>query len=251
MALTATDTIGFEPVYNKAGFPANPIEYEGSSGTAYVRGSILRMANGLAATVTYATTPQVTHPIIGVCAESKTLTTADRFIKVWQPDGQVFKVTFAHHKDMTSYGTTTASIFRAATGTADLWGIASTVTGLKALLYIYEGPGKGDTRVVTQHTSGADSTLNITVSSPFSAYPTSDSKAIVLAGSTGLSYPTNVGSLLALSSDSNLQLSALTSAVAGCSYAIVQSVDMANLTMDIMFAPSKTINGIGIANATA
>jgi len=250
MALTANNTVGFEPVYNKAGFPANPTAYEGSSGTEYVRGSLLRMVNGLAATMTYASTPNVAAPIIGVCAETKTLTTADRMIKVYQPDGQVFKVTFAHQKDVACYGSSASNQFRASTSAANLWGVATT-TGIKALIHIYSGPGKGDTRVITTHSSGADSTLIMTVSSPFSATPTTDSIAIVLADTTGLQYPTNIGALLKLSSDSNLKLSALTSAAAGDCYAVVQSVDMANLTMDVMIAPSKTVMGLGFSNSTA
>ena len=46
MALTATNTVGFEVKYNKCGFPTNPVKYELKPNTAFSKGQLVTMPMG-------------------------------------------------------------------------------------------------------------------------------------------------------------------------------------------------------------
>ena len=252
MAHSARNTVGFERVYNKTGFPANAIDYEGSSGSTYAAGQLVRLESGKATAMTYQSSGVVGKPIVGVAAETSTaLTTADVKIKVFPVDNEVLKVSFDNHMDINgSSNASSGSYFYASTldnnATAEPWNqtAGSTTLFSGALIYIYEGPGKGDVRIIDEMTTGgANSSHVIEVTNPFSATPTSASKAIVLIDSSGSTLSSGLpgigpGRLVGLSTASALKVACGSTAAATEAIGMVVSVDPENLTADVMIAPS-------------
>ncbi len=252
MALTATDTYGFERKYSKTGFPTNPVSYVGSTGTTYTMGRLATIptptGSGMLTTLTSTGNVTNTNPIIGVIAETKTCTSTDYMVKVYDNPFDVFRVSFVGHADIACGGSTVANKFTMAISTT-----ASTAANLMkgSLIYIYEGPGKGDVRTVTANTK-ADPGV-ITVAPAFSAIPTTASKAIVLCGiSTSGKTDTrgvNVGTpMLKLSTASSAKVKI--DPLANNNYLNVVAIDPANLTMDVMIAPAKHAFGIGRSIST-
>lgn len=246
MAHTAYNTVGFERAYNKSGFTGNPVPMEGSTGTTYTEGTLLAILPagqadaGLLTTLTGASTVDGNTVIAGVCAETITTTDSAKHVKVWPVVNEVFKVTFDGHYDVAANKTSTATNrFHPNAETDSTGGAGAEAVG--ALLYIYEGPGKGDIRTITGHTTGAAGTSVFTVSGAFSALPTTDSKAVILVekSSDDIKAGANVGSQLRLSTASSSKVSIKKPAL-GDGYINVLSIDPKNLTMDVMIAPAKT-----------
>ena len=247
MALTATDTYGFERKYSKTGFPTNPVSYAGSTGTTYTMGRLATIpapsGSGMLVTLTSTGSVTNTNPIIGVIAETKTCTPTDYMVKVYDNPFDVYKVSFDGHTDLACGGSTASNQFKMAISTT-----ASTAANLMkgSLIHIYEGPGKGDTRTVTANTAASPGV--ITVAPAFSATPTTASKAVVLCGMTTAGKTdtkgVNVGTpMLKVSSNSDGKVRIDPSNTNN--YLNVVDIDPANLTMDVMIAFTKHAFGMG------
>lgn len=244
MTLSAHNTVGFEKSYNKSGFQTNPLLYEGATATTYTKGTLLgiipagQASAGLLTSITGASTVGVAMQIAGVAAETKTTTDSNKHVKVWPVKDEVFTVSFTDHADVTASATSTAKNHFNTT-------LASNSTlAIGSPIYIYEGPGKGDVKVIT-----ASSTANnrFTVSGEFSALPTTASKAIILAPistASTVSAGANVGSQLRVSTGSASKVSVKSAAV-GIGYVNVLGIDHKNLTMDVRIAPAKSLIGQG------
>lgn len=246
MTHTAHNTVGFEKSYNKSFTPTNPLLYEGATGTTYTKGTLLgiqpagQASAGLLASLNGESTVDENTLIVGVAAETKTTTDSDHDLKVWPINNEVFTVSFDGHWDVSGNKTSTAdNRFHPNAETDSTGGAGAEAVG--ALLYMYEGPCKGDVRTITGHTTGAAGTSLFTVSGEFSATPTTASKAVILVekSSDDIKAGANVGSQLKLSTASASKVS-IKKATFADGYINVLSVDPANLKMDVMIAPAKS-----------
>ncbi len=247
MAHSAYNTVGFEKSYNKSGWQQNPVAYDGATATTYTKGTLVgilpagQAGGGVLTSITGASTIDGATVIAGVCAETKVTTDSDKSVKVWPTIGEVFKVSFDGYWDVAANKASTAlNRFHANAITDSTGGAGAEAVG--ALMYIYDGPGKGDMRTITGHTTGAAGTNVFTVSGAFSALPTTATNAVLLVnrGSTGLVYAgANVGSQLRVSTASASKVS-IKKPLLGDGYLNVLSIDPKNLTMDVMIAPAKT-----------
>jgi len=178
MTLTASRTsVGFEKVGNLLGIPSNPRKYELTPGSTFDKGQMVYLSAGK---VTAATT--TANNILGVMAE-KVAATANTtgtvtYGYVYDNPFDEFRVTFTGHIDGVVETCTAANQFTDATyaaTTAD-----DTLNG--ALLYIYEGPGKGDIRTVSDYETA---TALVYVDKNFSETLTTNTKYICLAATSG------------------------------------------------------------------
>lgn len=186
MALTASRiTMGFEPVYNKAlGSVPNPVEYELTPNTAFSRGDMVVLAAGK---LTKASASSVAD-IIGVMAES--IAAADNPSgsitngSVYDHPGNVYRCTFADHRDASATGgsTTTLVDTNLSTSNNDVWN--------GALLYVYDGPSAGSIRTVSDYTGSSD-TLDVDAAFPEAI--TTASKYIMLGAAAEVNDVINEG----------------------------------------------------------
>lgn len=253
MTHSATNTNGFEFKYNKLGFPTNPVEYELTPNTAISQGTpvvISTPATGGLAKVSALSSGTVNKQktILGVMAETFTTTTnptsAQTYGKVYDNPFNVYKVSFANHYDGTvgtasSIATVLNTGVSCGTGTSNLAG---------ALVYVYEGPAKGDIRTITSNTSAGVAT----VAPGFSASPTTLSKIIITAQKSSggfTAYGLNVGTVGAKCSTADSCRKVDCSVAPGVAgYLNVLAVDPANLTMDVMFQPAKCTLTAGVTS---
>ena len=244
MTLTAMNTVGFERSYNKSDFPGNAVFYDATTGTEFKKGSLAAIAPageanaGLAVPVTSTSTINEALTLVGVVAEDKTTTDDDRRVKINAIDGEVYTVSFDGHLDVACGGSTAQNEFKLAVSTSGST-VANDLRG--ALMYIYDGPGKGSKNTITAHTKGAANTAKVVVSGNFLAQPTTASKAIILApynsSTKKIIKGANIGSFLRVSTAARKV--SIAGKAAGEGYLNVLSVDPANLKMDVMIAPSK------------
>jgi len=177
MAYSPKATNGFEFRYNKAGFPANSVLYEGTSGVTYTQGELVYLTAGaMLAVATTALVSTVDTPVVGVVAATVTCSTKStaRYVPVYDNPLNVYEVTIYGHVDTTATAGT-ANTVTATTGVLST--TANTYAG--SVVYIYEGPGKGDKRTIASHTA-ANPTV-ITINGEWSATPTTASKFVVLS----------------------------------------------------------------------
>jgi len=239
MALTATNTLGFERSRNLAGHPANSITLNGSSGTTYTQGNLLGIvpaglaAGGTLITVTSTAIPGTDVLLAGPCEATLACDASTKAVSVTAVPSEVFTVSFDGHIDIGSGSTLrTASIFASTEWT-------SAGQPLGAMLYVYEGPSKGDIRTVTAASSSGTS---FTVNSPFTQTLSSASKAIVLCSTAAASAGVNIGSVVKVSTASNSKV-AVNSTALGTGYLQVLAIDPENLKMDVAILPNRTVFG--------
>lgn len=245
MTLTAYDSMGFEHCRNAAGFPPNAIKYEGSTGTTYTRGAPVVLSAGKLLELAHDASPTTALPIVGICAETKTCATDDYMVEVVPTDGNVFTVTITGHQDVTCNGASTAANQFNIAQSSSLNTSATAIAG--ALIHIYEGPGKGDTRAIMSNSTGSSvGATRVTVAPPFSATPTTASKAVMLCdySSGAWGFPKNIGDLVARSTASALKTRVAVLDSSALAMFAIQSADMANLKIDVTIAPTKTVFGL-------
>lgn len=239
MALTATNTVGFEAKYNKAGFPTNPVDYELKPNTAFSKGQLAYMPMGNSGEqrvtpLTSTVTVNGTNPIVGVMAETFTTTTnptsSKTFGRVYDNPFNIYRVSFANHYDGTASASTVATQLKSGVGSTG----ANSLKG--ALVHIYEGPGEGDIRTISSDTTAGV----ITVAPSFSSTPTTATKFIVMASSAFNAAGYNVGTIGGkVSTGSALKMSAKTAAAIATGYLNVVGVNPEKLTVDVMITPAK------------
>lgn len=226
MALTASRTTqGFEWIYNKAGVSANPNLYELTPNTAFSKGDAVVLTAGKVAKAAANATN-----ILGVMAE--TIAAADNpaagltYGLVYDNPFDVFRCSFADHRDAAATGGTSTTLIDTvlSTSTDDDWN--------GALLYIYEGPGAGDIRTVSDYTGATDV---LTVAKAFTATPTTASKYILLgAGGAATADVINVGKVgIDLKDENTIDANATVASEAGPM--VVLDINPKELTMDVMF----------------
>jgi hypothetical protein len=242
MALTATATNGLEFKYNKAGHPANPVVFEGSSGVTYTKGRLAALTSGLLVTQTSTHVGAQIRPFVGVIAETVTTTATDREVKVYDNPLNVYTVSFDGQKDGTVAGSTSDT-------TIKLTGVSATTANRLAgnLIHVYTGPGKGTTKTVVSNTA-ANPTI-ITVSGNWTQRPTTASSAILLskhASTAATAYGANVGRCVKLSTAAG-KVSCADATLGGANQFAVVGADPANLTLDVMIRPTKSYIGHGTA----
>ena len=133
-------TVGFERVGNLAGYSPNPVPYELTGNTAFPKGAVVVMTNGLLALAGDSSEAA----IVGVMAEEvkQADNPADKttYGMVYDNPLDVFRASVAGHLDITaSEGTTT----RFQNDTEFHAGMRGST------IYIYEGPSKGAVRVTS------------------------------------------------------------------------------------------------------
>ena len=178
MAYTAPRTTqGFELIGNMFGPAPNPNAYILTPNTDFAKGDMVVLTNGMVAKAAANATN-----VLGVMAMSYSKT-ANPSAKqtmglVYDNPYNIYRCSFADHRDAaaTSGTTTTLIDTQLATSADDVWN--------GAMLWIYEGPGAGDVRIVKDYTGATDI---LTVEEPFTATPTTSSKYILLgeAGAAG------------------------------------------------------------------
>lgn len=226
MALTASRTTqGFEWVRNQMGFSANPHNYELTPGTAFSKGDVVVLTAGRVAKAAANATN-----VLGVMAESVTAannpSNATTFGLVYDNPYDVFRCTFADHRDAAATGGTTTTLIDTALPTlADNdWN--------GALLYVYAGPAAGSLRTVAGYTGATDT---LTVSEPFPTAPTAASYYIMLgAGGAANADVINVGKVgVDLKSEAVIDANATVASEAGPM--VVLAINPTELTMDVKF----------------
>jgi hypothetical protein len=187
MAYAAPKTSqGFELIGNMYGPAPNPNEYILTPNTAFAKGDMVVLTNGMIAKAAANATD-----VLGVMAKSYT-TTENPSAKqtmglVYDSPFNIYRCTFADHRDAAATGGTSTTLIDTAlsTSTDDVWN--------GAYMWIYEGPGAGDVCIVKDYTGTSDT---LTVEEAFSATPTTASKYILLgeAGAAGdVVYPGATG----------------------------------------------------------
>lgn len=230
-------SIGFEPIYNKAlGAVPNPVKYELTPNTAFDRGDMVVLTAGK---VAKATAASVTG-ILGVMAES--IAQADNpadgltFGAVYDHPDNVYRVTFCDQTDSTATGGTDTTLLDTALSTSsnDVWN--------GALLYIYEGPGAGDIRTVSDYVGATDT---LTVTKAFSETPTTDSKYIILGGAAEANDVINVGARgLVLKDEARIDANASRlSSAAEVGPLVCLDINPEELMMDVMIKRSCHFTG--------
>ncbi len=192
MALTAKRTTnGFELVRNLIqGAAMNPVPYELTPGESFTVGDMVVLSAGRVTKATSASTSN----ILGVMAETITAATnKTTYGLVYDNPYNVYRVTFANHRDATATGGTTTTLIDTTlpTSTDDVWN--------GALLYVYDGPGAGSVRTVTDYVGATDT---LTVSEPFPVPITNQSKYILLGNGGAVGNVINVGSIGVVLKDS-------------------------------------------------
>ena len=169
-------TVGFERVYNMAGFPSNPVPYELKGNTAFKKGALVVIDDGLLDVADNNTTSKV----VGVMAEE--VKQADNpsdevtYGMVYDNPLDVFRVSVADHLDVTATGGSATRFEATGEFNDDMEG---------SVIYVYEGPSKGAVRTIS---NSADNFVD--VYEPFPEDITTDSKAVVLGedGASGAIY---------------------------------------------------------------
>lgn len=244
MALTATATNGLEFNYTKAGHPANPVVFEGSSGVTYTKGRLAALTSGLLVTQTSTHVGAQIRPFVGVFAETVTTTATDREVKVYDNPHNVYTVSFDGHNDSTVAGSTSDT-------TIKLTSVNATVANRLAgnLIHVYDGPGKGTTKTVVSNTAASPSI--ITVSGNWTQRPTTASSAVAICNTSSTvgaagNIGANVGRCVLLSTAAG-KVSCRAATLGGANQFAVVGVDPANLTLDVVIRPTKSYLGFGTA----
>lgn len=225
MALTASYvTAGFEPVYNKIMQQVpNPVAYELAPNTAFAKGDLVVLSAGKVVKAAASATN-----VLGAMAAAYTTVTnptGEMTVgMVYDQPFNVYRVTFAGHRDGTATGGTTTTLVDTGltTSTDNVWN--------GALLYVYEGPGAGSIRTVKTYTGASDT---LTVEKAFPTAITTASKYILLGAAAAAGDVINVGSVgVNISSASTVNAAATVVAEAGP--LAVLAIDPFALTMDVM-----------------
>lgn len=236
MAMTASRTSnGFEPIYNKSlGAVPNPVAYELTPSTTFAMGDMVTITAGKLALAAAGTVAD----IVGVMAESIVSdATSIMYGKVYDHPDNVYRCTFVDHKDAAATGGTTTTLLDSALSTSsnDVWNGAA--------IYIYEGPGAGSLRTVSDYVGSSDT---LTVTNPLPAAPTTASKYILLGLGAEANDVINVGlGGIVLKDEDSIDANAgrLSSAVKVGPLVCVDLGKISDLMMDVMVRRSCHIFG--------
>lgn len=181
MALTASYvTRGFEFVRNTQNIPAVTVPYEMTPGITINAGNMVVLTDAKVAKATAGATN-----VIGVAAETKTSAAGTKtYITVLDHPDNVYRCTYADHRDATATGGSTTTIEDSALPlTADgRW--------VGALVFVYDGPNKGEIRTVSGYT---EATKTLTVADAFPEAITTASKYVLLGAATAAGDVINIG----------------------------------------------------------
>lgn len=186
MAYTAPRTSqGFELIGNMFGPAPNPNRYPLTPNTAFKKGDMVVLTGGMVAKAA-----ANAANVLGVMARSYTAAENPAgkitFGVVHDNPFNIYRATFVDHRDAAATGGTATTLIdtELTTSENDVWN--------GAYLYIYEGPGAGDMRIVKDYV-GATDVLH--VEEPFSATPTTATKYILLGEAGAAGDVINVGSI--------------------------------------------------------
>ncbi len=226
-------TVGFEFNYNIFGFSANPIPFELKPDTEFKKGQLVCLGHfGQGATDCGKLRPMVAadqvdeEVLIGVMAESikQADNPADKITYglVYCNPGNIYRVSFTNWDEIVgdSTGTKTKLELAAVTNEDNIRG---------TLMYIYEGPGAGNTRTIVT----ADNSNFITWIGDIEANTTTDTKAFLLSQSVehaGI----NVGSVGADVDATSMKVDVGASLNASENPIKVVGIDARALMMDVM-----------------
>lgn len=177
MALTAERvSAGFEPVANiYTGHVPPPNKWELTPNTAFSIGDMVVLTAGKIAKAAAGAAN-----VVGVMAEAFTTSTnptaATTFGRIYDNPGNIYRCTFADHRDSTATSGTTTTLVDTgiSQSTDDYWN--------GALLYIYEGTNAGTIRTVKDYTGSSDT---LTVEEAWPAACDTTTKYILLGYATG------------------------------------------------------------------
>lgn len=236
MALVAArTTTGFEPVYNKVCQQVpNPVPYELTPNTAFSKGDLVALSSGKVAKCAAGAAP-----VLGVMAAS--YTTAQNpagkttFGLVYDHPYNVYRCTFAGHRDAAPTGGSTTTIVDTALATSadSVWN--------GAFLYVYDGPGAGSMRTVKSYTGASDT---LTVEEPFPAAITTASRYILLGAASTSGDVINIGKPGVDITNEHLINAAASVLSGGAEQGPLQVLDIVpqNLTMDVLIR-KHALNG--------
>lgn len=217
-------TNGFERVGNLLGnIPSNGKEYELTPSTAFAAGDMVVLTNGLVAAAAASATN-----VLGVMAE--TIALADNPAtggvkgRVYDNPFDIFRCSISDARDAAATGGTTATLIDTAIGVTadDRW--------IGAILYIYEGPGKGDLRTISDYEEAAKT---FTVTKLFSAAPTTATKYLLFGAAAAAGDVINIGSIgVNIKTKALIDGDATTAGEAGP--LAVLDINPAELTMDVL-----------------
>lgn len=228
------NTVGFEPIYNNAGFPANPVPYELLPNTAFTKGMLVCFGRpGQAAVDGFKIRPMVAADaianvaVVGVMAENIPATNNPAagctYGLVYDNPLQVFRATVIPGVNGINaggdVGTTTTLVVASVTVNDALNG---------SLIYFYNGPGAPAVRTIVDSVAA---TNTISWIKPLAAATSVLTKFVLLAASVDVA-GVNVGSQgLAVNNDS---LRVNVTAPAATAPLNCLAIDPESLTMDVM-----------------
>ena len=228
--VAARTSIGFEFMYNKAGFSSNPVAYKLTPDTAYSKGQLMvyNPATGCAASAAGATQGMVLGPMAHSVAQADNPADEDTFGKIMDNPLNVYKVSFTNHLDVAA---------SAAGSTTTFVSDGNLHAGLAgALIFITRGPAAGAIRTIS---ACDDDTA--TVAYPFPVAPGADARAVVL-GEDDANGAINKGSRGLIVRDGGLLVDA-GAAPADTGILTVVGLDVRNLMLEVMIMASKHVTG--------
>lgn len=174
-------TVGFEPIYNVAGFKRNPVPYLLKTNTAFEKGMLVGMtltgvAEGGAIFPWTNSTRSDQNAVVGVMAEdvaqADNPSAENTYGLVYDSPFQVYRVTFVPgiNGDVAVSSGNTTSMVTATSFTEDHRAAGSTI-------FFYEGPGSPAIRRLSDSTG---STNTLTWLEPLATAVTTDTKFVLL-----------------------------------------------------------------------
>lgn len=233
MALTASYTTrGFEFARNLMNIHAVSTAYEMTPGITINQGDMVVLTNNKVALAAAGATN-----VLGVAAETKTSTAGTKAeIRVYDNPFNVYKCTFADHRDGTATGGTTTTLVDTGLSTSsdDVWN--------GALMYVYEGAAAGSIRTVSDYTGASDT---LTVSEAFPEAIDTTSKYILLGAGVAAGGNINIGTVgVDLKDENTIDANATTASEAGPLVVVpTPEEDIKNLILHVMIRKHR-YNGI-------
>ena len=227
-------TVGFEFNYHKFGFSGNPVPYELKPDQAFKKGQLVALKYpGQAATdcgklIPFTDSQRIDQDIlVGVMAE--TIKQADNpsdevtYGMVYDNPGNIYRVTFTNVEEIqgASDGTTTRLDLAAVTNANNIRG---------TLMFIYEGPGAGHVRTITEADDGGNT---ISWIGAIDSITTDETKALLLSADVN-SAGINVGSVGAKVDSDGMKVDVGQALSATQNPIRVVRIDPKHLMMDVM-----------------
>lgn len=233
------ETVGFELINVRTGFPSNPVPYKLKPNQAFKKGQLVLMPDGGQADAGLLV--PATHDngenkkVVGVMAEeiaqADNPSAAIRTGLVYDNPANVYRASITGHTDASvasNPSNTTTRIYLAS--------VTHATNARGALVYFYEGPGSPALRLI----KAAHTDNYFDIEEPLSAIPTVATKLIYFSDAALATDGTNIGATLVRTDADGIKVTVSTKGVANNGFLNIVGADPANLMVDVMIAASRT-----------